>query len=139
MLGFVGKHFIILFIVLVGSVTTGYFLGHAIAGSDKTFDRVMTDVTDYDYVSRIDCDSNSMGLTINCDDIAYISLLKEGETLYPGYLYSYKKKNYNVLHRLVYCLDSDCNMSIFKGDNNAVGEKVNRSMINGRVVSVKYE
>jgi hypothetical protein len=141
MLNFVFKNFVILFIVLVGSVTTGYFLGHALAGSDKSFDRIMTDVTEYDYVSEVSCKSNSMGLTVNCDDEVYISLVKSDDPLYIGYIYTYKDSidNHSIIHRLVYCLDSDCNSTVFKGDNNQAAELVNRNQIVGRVVSVKYE
>jgi hypothetical protein len=82
-----------------------------------------------------------MGLTVNCDDEVYISLVKSDDPLYIGYIYTYKDSidNHSIIHRLVYCLDSDCNSTVFKGDNNQAAELVNRNQIVGRVVSVKYE
>jgi len=94
----------------------------------------ITDTYDHYVVA---CSSNSMGQVIDCDDLVYIEpvgKLKLGDI----YVYYNEDKNSNVTHRLVYCLDKDCNQTIFKGDNNKVAELVNKSQILGRVKEVKY-
>ena len=84
----------------------------------------------------IACTSNSMGLTANCNDT--ITAEEAGAVLYPGSIYVYKKGEELIVHRLVYCPDNCSDYAVFKGDNNLVGERVNRSDILYRVVSNEY-
>lgn len=47
-------------------------------------------------------------------------------------------KNETVAHRLALCLDDYCSQAVFRGDNNKMGELVNRSDIQHRVKMVLY-
>jgi len=92
----------------------------------------------YDRVSKVSCKSNSMGLTMNCGDAVYETKVKDNDKLIPGDIYIYKKLNYTVVHRLVYCLDENCSKAVFKGDNNEKGELINRSQVIFKVEKVEY-
>lgn len=124
----------ILFITLyftLGILTERYFISYE------------DNLANYDYKTNIGCDTDSMGLTVGCHDIAFGNKVDQDDRLYPGYIYVYNGTNssndtIHVIHRLVYCLDDDCNVSIFKGDNNFVAEIVNRSDILYSVDAVRY-
>jgi len=86
-----------------------------------------------DGVSEIRCDSDSMGMTLNCDQRVRWHYVKSDEALKTGSLYIYDDPWTNdtlILHRLVGCLApyndtiiEDCTLYsflIFKGDNNRV-------------------
>lgn len=117
-----------------------YFIGGMV------FDRkIMVEefyLGNYEYQSSISCKSDSMGLTIDCKDTAFGNKVEKDDKLYPGYIYVYKSTNEtdtrHIIHRLVYCLDEDCNQTVFKGDNNPVAEIVNRSDILYSVDVVMY-
>jgi len=101
------------------------------------FDKV--ELTKADGSVRIKCGSDSMGLTFGCGDLLYYRNVKKDEELIPGDIYIYRKDNDdNIVHRLIECVDIDCNLTVFKGDNNAVGEFVNKSQIIRKVESVRY-
>lgn len=90
-------------------------------------------------IFRINCSSDSMGLILNCNDKVTTKKIGD-EKLSPGKIYIYKnEKNQNVIHRLVFCVDIDCNVSVFKGDNNLVGEQVLRENITHEVKEIKYQ
>ena len=98
-----------------------------------------TIIQSFDTIGILGCDSNSMGLTLNCRDTVYKQKVDQNETLYLGNIYTYRSwDNVSVIHRLVGCKDPDCNVAIFKGDNNRIVEFVNRSMIEYRVTMVEY-
>ena len=84
----------------------------------------------------MDCVSNSMGRNIDCSDIVEVDL--DIKTLYEGWIYAYKDGDDYVSHRLVKCLDVNCTQAVFVGDNNKIGEIVNKSQVYGRVISVEY-
>ena len=101
------------------------------------FERV--ELTKYDGVIKVQCGSDSMGLTFGCGDLLYYRDVKKNEELVPGDIYIYRKDDGNkTVHRLVECVDIDCNLTVFKGDNNAVGELVNRSNVIQKIESVRY-
>lgn len=78
----------------------------------------------------VGCNSNSMGLTIRCNDKTFGRSINSSERLELGRIYVYKKdENTSVVHRLVYCDDASCQQPVFKGDNNLYAEKINRSQI----------
>lgn len=93
----------------------------------------------YDYGSGVGCGTDSMGLTLNCNDILYEQNVYNNTKLIPGSIYTYMTdKNASIVHRMIMCLDENCNITVFKGDNNEVGEIVPRQWINGKVVMVEY-
>lgn len=96
------------------------------------------DVVNYDYISRVGCSSNSMGTTFHCGDILYKAEVDAVDNLTIGSIYVYQFGNITVVHRLVQCVDEDCNLTVFKGDNNYKAEFVNRSDILYKVVRVEY-
>jgi hypothetical protein len=91
-----------------------------------------------DYVHKVACGSDSMGLTLNCGDKVYSRILENEEKLEIGSIYIYRSSNHTIIHRLVKCLDEECSMTIFKGDNNRVAEIVNRSEILYKVIKIEY-
>ena len=94
----------------------------------------------YDTTNTVGCGSDSMGLTLQCNDKLYLHTLSPQEALTPGsiYIYNNSKHNNTVVHRLILCLDTDCNATIFKGDNNKIGEQVHRKDILYKVVQTQY-
>lgn len=82
--------------------------------------------------------SDSMGLSISYPDEAIGEKIKETDMLQEGNIYVYNSNNTYIIHRLIKCLDNDCNVTIFKGDNNKVGEIVNKSQIIYKVTAVVY-
>jgi len=88
---------------------------------------------------RVKCGSDSMGLTFGCGDLLYYRDIKKNEKLTPGDIYIYRKDNdTKVVHRLIECVDIDCNLTVFKGDNCAVGELVERNQVIQKIESVRY-
>lgn len=93
-----------------------------------------------DVAFNISCETNSMGQTFTCDDIVYGKHITDQTRVYEGKIYAYRdweevNESY-IAHRLVLCLDADCNVSVFKGDNNRIGELVNRSYIEYEVTAI---
>jgi len=88
---------------------------------------------------KTSCATDSMGLVIDCKNKVDVEPYRN-ETLKEGNIYIYKSgKNSSTIHRLVYCLDSSCNWSIFKGDNNYKGEMIQKSQILYKVKGIIYE
>jgi len=101
------------------------------------FERV--ELTKYDGVIKVQCGSDSMGLTFGCDDLLYYRDVKKNEELVLGDIYIYiKEDGGKTVHRLIECVDIDCNLTVFKGDNNAVGELVNKSNVIRKIEGVRY-
>jgi len=107
----------------------------------------VTVIADFDNVElakmdgsvRVQCGSDSMGLTFGCNDLLYYTEVKKDEELVPGDIYIYRKDDDSkVVHRLIECIDIDCNLTVFKGDNNAVGEFVERKDVLQKIESVRY-
>jgi hypothetical protein len=86
---------------------------------------------------RVGCNSSSMGLTLRCGDILDIERYDGGE-LEIGRIYTYQDGNESIVHRIVACQDKNCNLVIFKGDNNQIAEFVNKTQITGKVLGVEY-
>jgi hypothetical protein len=115
-------------------------LAFAIKGGGVQINFSKLEMTSYDYTSVAGCSSDSMGLTINCNDVLYETKITNDTILNPGNIYTYTTdKNVSIAHRMIICLDSDCNMTIFKGDNNAVDEMIPREWLTGEVVMVEYK
>ena len=101
------------------------------------FDKV--ELAKMDGSVRVQCGSDSMGLTFGCNDLLYYTEVKKDEELVPGDIYIYRKDDDSkVVHRLIECIDIDCNLTVFKGDNNAVGEFVERKDVLQKIESVRY-
>ena len=107
----------------------------------------VTIIADFDNVElakmdgsvRVQCGSDSMGLTFRCGDLLYYTDVKKDEELVPGNIYIYRKEDGGkVVHRLIECVDVDCELTVFKGDNNAVGELVERNNVLQKIESVRY-
>ena len=107
----------------------------------------VTIIADFDNVElakmdgsvRVQCGSDSMGLTFGCGDLLYYTDVKKDEELVPGNIYIYRKEDGGkVVHRLIECVDVDCELTVFKGDNNAVGELVERNNVLQKIESVRY-
>lgn len=95
----------------------------------STFDKYLT----------MGCNSSdSMGLVINCNDRLYLTNVSRYPNLQIGSIYIYRSGNITIVHRLVKCVDKDCNVTIFKGDNNPVAEFINKSQILYKVEMVYY-
>ena len=114
-----------------------FFLSNGFAA--KQFNDPLVVYEGYDVKYKLGCSSDSMGLSLNCGDVQYSNFVNSSSYLETGEIYVYKRDNKSIVHRLVYCLDSDCNSTIFKGDNNEVAELVNRSEIVAKVVMVEYK
>ena len=97
------------------------------------------ELTKLDGSVKVECGSDSMGLTFGCNDLLYYRDVGKNEKLVPGDIYIYRKDDDNkVVHRLIECVDIDCNLTVFKGDNNAVGELVERNNVLQKIESVRY-
>jgi len=102
-------------------------------------DVASVELTKLDGSIKVECGSDSMGLTFGCNDLLYYRDVKKGEILVPGDIYIYRKDDDNkVVHRLIECVDIDCELTVFKGDNNAVGELVERKNVLQKIESVRY-
>ena len=102
------------------------------------FDKV--ELAKMDGSTKVKCGSDSMGLTFGCSDILYYRDVGKNEELIPGDIYIYRKDDGGkVVHRLIECVDIDCNLTVFKGDNNAVGELIERKDVLQKVESVRYK
>lgn len=119
-----------------------FFLGFSIAMLLKgsiLFDLNKAKLQKMDGSIKVGCGSDSMGLTLDCEDTLYYELVMKDEPLEMGQIYIYRKYDNNtIVHRLVGCIDIDCNMTIFKGDNNKIIEKIDRKNIIYKVVGVEY-
>ena len=87
---------------------------------------------------NITCESNSMGLLMPCNSKASVIPYKN-ELLHLGRIYVYEvNSTYFIIHRLVGCVDKDCNRTIFKGDNNLISELINKSQIKYIVTAINF-
>lgn len=87
----------------------------------------------------ISCETQSMGLTLNCKDNLFTELITESSVLIEGDIYIYNRNGQTIVHRLVKCLDNQCNQSIFKGDNNYVADDiVEKSQIFAKVYGIEF-
>jgi len=119
-------------------VTFSFFLALMLKGI-FVIDFGNVELAKMDGSMRVQCGTGSMGLTFGCDDLIYYRDIEKNEQFIPGDIYIYKKDDDSkVVHRLIECVDIDCNITVFKGDNNAVGEFVNKSQIIRKVESVRY-
>lgn len=116
-------------------ISLGFFIGMLVKNSlliDFKEGRIIT----YDATVNPSCKTNSMGLTINCNDKLYLKKFK-GD-LRKGGIYIYRKnESTTVVHRLIGCVDYECNTTIFKGDNTLMGELVNKTQILYRVEMIE--
>ena len=89
---------------------------------------------------KISCESDSMGLIMNCKDTIYSKLVTEKTKLREGRIYTYRvNENKSRIHRLLKCLDKKCTKLLFKGDANRFVDKiVNRNQIEKEVYQIKY-
>jgi hypothetical protein len=130
-------------VLFVGILTglmflAGFTLSSALKGG-VTIDFERVTLQKYDSISRVGCKSDSMGLSLDCNDRLYMRNLKKNHTFTVGDIYIYQDEDSVVVHRLVKCLDDGCNKLIFKGDNNHVADPIiNRSDVVSKVVQVEY-
>lgn len=80
---------------------------------------------------KMSCESDSMGITLRCNDKLTGIRVKPTDKIQLGdiYTYSVEGKNDSIVHRAVLCEDENCSVIIFKGDNNLIAEKVDRTQI----------
>jgi hypothetical protein len=92
----------------------------------------------YDRVGLINCETDSMGLSINCGDVTYSRNVGFDDELELGEIYIYKdpEANHSVIHRLV--LELSNGSLVFKGDNNEWGELVPREWVLAEPLWMKY-
>lgn len=131
------KNIGILILICVFCLIEGYMLA-LVSPETIEFDVKDLKLAKYDYHNSVSCESDSMGLTLDCNDEAYGNIVQKRDRLIVGDIYVYRRENTSIIHRLVRCLDKDCNVSVFKGDNNKVAEFVNRSQIRYHIVRVNY-
>ena len=97
------------------------------------------EISGENYIYNVSCNSNSMGIAIPCGTKALTQKYPKNKELEMGRIYIYQRNSsYNVIHRLVGCIDKDCNVTIFKGDNNLISELVNKSQITYIVNGLDY-
>jgi len=89
-----------------------------------------------DHVSGVSCDSDSMGLSVNCHDEFYSRYVDGVEPLRVGEIYLYHDGNDSIIHRLVFDLKNGS--LIFKGDNNERAELVDRSMVYAKPLYMRF-
>ncbi len=121
----------VLFIVGVSYLSYYGLSGHDVMGR--------LSLAKYDAVSRIACGSGSMGLMLDCNDQALLREVTLGSNLSVGHVYTYTSGNESIIHRYLGCVNPDCSRLFFRGDNNKVGEYVNRSLVTYELVGVYYE
>ena len=109
---------------------------------DSTIQLEETEIADLGITTaRTKCNSNSMGLMMDCNDKLYIQKVKPNEQLKIGqvYIYPHWKDNISVIHRLVACQNENCTKLIFKGDQNSRADPViNRSQITHILKKIEY-
>lgn len=122
----------------ISSIVVGFCLTMIIAPA-TLIDVSEGQISKYNYVSKVACESDSMGTMLDCGDKLYLrNDVLSPEQLIEGRIYSYKRGNDSIIHRLVSCLDN-CTKLIFKGDNNKVADPiVNVSQLLGRLELVEY-
>lgn len=133
--GIIDFVFVIAIIFFIGLV--GYKI-HAYFNTCPMIDHEITPETTSIHTS---CASDSMGFGMRCQDTVEVQDFNSTLTKpVPGEIYIYKKENGNgtTIHRLVLCLDTDCNFTVFKGDNNRVAELVNRSAIIKKATGITW-
>lgn len=154
----------ILIVILANTVMIGYELEdirQAQATTNKTNyfiiseNQTVNETGSKTYNAPLSCETNSMGLTITCGMMDVYSDVRPNETLHVGRIYSYKTEEFmnincerntqfgcgtydHIIHRLVACLDDDCNRTVFKGDNNPTAEIVNRDRIDRKTIALQY-
>jgi len=105
--------------------------------NDEMKDVFLNDPTTVIY--KMNCDSDSMGLALRCRERVFTRFVGPTEYMIEGDIYVYDNlKNSSVIHRLALCLDDNCSQMVFRGDNNAKGELVNRSQIVAKPMYLKY-
>lgn len=135
--------FIALAVILLFSISMNLYLLEINRGSNlKTMDlfnknNLLVEEENL-IVTKMSCDSDSMGLMFNCGDRIIKRKLNETEKPIIGKVYTYAKGKQSIIHRLVLCIDNDCNTTIFKGDNNKKAETVKREDITHEVLGVNY-
>lgn len=130
------KKYQIYFIGMAFGICIGFCIAHLLFGI--TIDFTTLETQRYNRIGRVTCDSNSMGLTINCNDRLYERAVNKDEKLQIGAIYAYEDGNSSIVHRLIECEDENCSIAIFKGDNNMKGEKVLRENITHQIEKVEY-
>lgn len=88
---------------------------------------------------RVGCGSDSMGLTLSCNDTLEVERFNKEKKPLLGRIYIFNRTNGTTVHRLIGCVDQDCNLTIFKGDNNYIGELIRKEDILWKVKGVFYE
>ena len=127
----------IVVILVILSMIVG-FLGAMATKTIITMNIGTGELETYTQTSKVSCKSNSMGLTLDCNDKTYLSMVGEDDDIELGGIYTYREdENTSVIHRVVICLEN-CSRVVFKGDANKFGEIVNRSQIKYKLEMVEY-
>jgi len=129
---------ILMAIVIICCLALGALVGSSLRGGAQ-INLETLELVKYDRVGPVGCESDSMGLVLSCGDKLYQKKVTPKQHLREGKLYIYNMTDQLVVHRLVTCLDENCTKTVFKGDNNHIGEIVNRDQIQYEVVMVQYD
>jgi hypothetical protein len=135
------KEVVFYVITAISFIISGMLLGYLYFSNE--YPLTVTAAASYDTYTTVACGSNSMAPTFDCNDLLQSRRVNYDETLVPGKIYIYKKETstyYNlstVVHRLVTPCEND--VCVLMGDNNKVGETINRSQITYEVVGVVYQ
>lgn len=78
-------------------------------------------IPQYDSISPVACTSNSMGPLMQCGSRLYLT---KSFTMDPGGVYTFMRGNQSIAHRLIACLDTECQELLFKGDANSMADEV---------------
>lgn len=124
-------------VLLFGIIICSFVLGLSIKGGFM-MDFDLVELTKWDATGKVGCESDSMGLTLGCNDYLYQKKVTKDERLRLGDIYVYEKPGFNktVVHRLVQIVDN--HTVLFKGDNNLMAEYVPREHVLYKVEMVKY-
>lgn len=99
-------------------------------------------IESYDTLGRVSCESQSMGLMLDCKSTTlYYKQLRPEDPVYEGRVYLYEKDaDTLVIHRLMGSIGLDNEQYIFKGDANEYydDELVNRSQILYELKAITY-
>lgn len=131
-------YWIVIFFTIC-SFIFGFGLSKVLTGG-LVIDVDTAEMQKYDKIDKVACTSDSMGLTIDCEDRLYSQKVAKNHIFKIGSIYIYREnENKSTVHRLVGCIDNDCTQLIFKGDNNRVADPIiNRNDVLYEVVMVEY-
>lgn len=130
---------ILLVFLIISLLIVSFIFGLNLRGTIE-LDLNKLEMKRYEYYAPISCESDSMGLTLDCKDTAYGEVVRANDEIIRGDIYVYESGNSSVIHRLVNCVNNDCSGTlVFKGDANRVAEFVNRTKLRYHIIRIDYK